>query len=297
MLRAAIDIGTHSVRLLVAEITGGRVVPVLRRMEITRLGEGLDDALILAPQAIGRTVRAVREFFDQARAAGARRVVVFGTSAVREARNRATLERDLSPICLRVLTGTQEADLAFRGVVAGLDGLPQPALVVDVGGGSTELVLGTREAVRSRVSLPLGAVRLTERFCRSDPVADVEAEALCRTVSAALRPHRSTFAGAAQAVGVGGTVTSLAAIDQGLDPYDPQRVHGYRIPASRLASIARGLCAMPLALRRRLPGLQPQRAEVICAGALIVQTVLEEIGLPDIVASEADLLWGALLEL
>lgn len=297
MLRATIDIGTNSVRLLVANVAGGRIVPLLRRMEITRLGEGLDESGVLVPQAIGRTVRAVREFYQEARAAGARRIIVFGTSAVREAQNRKTLERDLKPIRLKVLTGEQEAELSFRGVIAGLAGLSGPVLVLDVGGGSTEIVVGTRDAVRARVSLMVGAVRLTERFCRSDPVADVETEALCRTVSAALRRHRPTLAGATQAVGVGGTVTTLAAVDQGLDPYDPERVHGYRMATSRVASIARGLCAMPLAMRARLPGLQPQRADIICAGALIVQTVLEDLEMPDIVASESDLLWGALLAL
>ncbi|GBD30213.1 Guanosine-5'-triphosphate,3'-diphosphate pyrophosphatase [bacterium HR32] len=295
MRRAAIDVGTHSVRLLVADVLEGEVRPVVRRLEITRLGEGADRSRVLVPQAIGRTVRAVREFWRVAHEAGADRVVVVGTSAVREASNRSTLERDLHPIPLVVLDGDAEAELSFRGVRAGLRDLPDPLLVLDVGGGSTELVLGSGDRVVRKVSVPVGSVRLRERCLHSDPPADVEVQALRREVLDCVRPHRASLSGATRAVGVGGTVTSLAAVDLSLDPYDPDRVHGHVLSAGRVASLARGLCAMPLGLRRRIPGLQPERADVICAGALILETLVALFGLEAVVASESDLLWGALL--
>ncbi len=320
MRRAAIDVGTHSVRLLVADVAGDSVKPVLRRLEVTRLGEGLgagsgeaagegtrgaclgktprgglDHSQVLLPQAIGRTVRAVREFWQLAHQHGAERVVVVGTSAVRSAANRASLVRDLQPIPLRVLSGEEEAELGYRGVRAGVAGLQDPVLVVDVGGGSTELALGVGQRVLRKVSLPAGSVRLTERYLHGDPPAEVELQAARREVAELLRPHRQAFSGARAAVGVGGTVTSLAAVDLALEPYDPDRVHGHRLPAARVEAISRGLCTMPLALRRRVPGLLPERADVICAGALVVRTVLEAFQLPELVVSESDLLWGALL--
>ncbi|MCS7173640.1 MAG: Ppx/GppA family phosphatase [Armatimonadetes bacterium] len=297
MRRAAIDIGTNSVRLLVAEVENGRITPLTQRMEITRLGEGLAHSPVLAPQAIGRTVRAVREFAEMARALGAESLVVFGTSALREAHNRATLERDLKPLRVRILTGEQEAELSFFGALVGLPDLRGRILVLDVGGGSTELTVGTRERIESRVSLPLGAVRMTERFIRSDPAAEVELEALSRTAASLLSPYRRTFLRPDVAVGVGGTATTLVAVDQALEPYDPARVHGTRLTQQKVSSMARGLCAMPLALRRRLPGLQPQRADVICAGAVLLATLLRELEIPELLVSESDLLWGALLRL
>ncbi len=297
MRRAAIDIGTNSVRLLVADVEDGRITPVLQRMEITRLGEGLSQSPVLIPQAIGRTVRAVREFAAEAEQAGAASLVVFGTSALREAHNRATLERDLKPLRVRILTGEQEAELSFFGALAGLPDLTGRILVLDIGGGSTELTLGTRERIEARTSLPLGAVRLTERFIRSDPAAEVELEALSRTVAQSLGPYRKTFSRPDVAVGVGGTATTLVAVDLALDPYDPTRVHGARLSRQKVSSMARGLCAMPLALRRRLPGLQPERADIICAGAVLLATLLRELEIPELVVSESDLLWGALLRL
>ncbi len=295
--RAAVDVGTHSVRLLVADVEGGHVRPVLRRLEVTNLGEGMDRSRVLLPQAIGRTVRAVREFWQLAHRSGAERVVVVGTAAVREASNRSTLVRDLYPVPLRVLTGEEEAELGYLGVRAGLAELADPVLVVDVGGGSTELVLGSGQHVLRKVSLPVGSVRVTERYLHADPPADVERLAARREVAECLRPHRAAFGGARAAVGVGGTVTTLAAVDMGLDPYDPDRVHGWKLSAARVHALARGLCAMPVALRRRVPGLLPERAEVICGGALVVQTVLESLQLSELTASESDLLWGVVLSL
>jgi exopolyphosphatase/guanosine-5'-triphosphate,3'-diphosphate pyrophosphatase len=295
--RAAIDIGTNSVRLLVADVTEGRINPVLQRIEITRLGEGLAQSPLLAPQAIGRTVRAVRELVACAEQLGATSLVVIGTSALREAQNRATLERDLRPLRIRVLTGEQEAELGFLGALAGLPEARGRILVIDVGGGSTELVIGTREQIEARTSLPVGAVRMTETFIRSDPPAQVELEALARSVAMILAPHRRTFKAPDVAVGVGGTATTLVAVDRALDPYDPTQVHGARLTRSKIRAQARGLCAMPLALRRRLPGLQPERADIICAGAVILHAVLLELAISELVVSESDLLWGALLRL
>jgi exopolyphosphatase/guanosine-5'-triphosphate,3'-diphosphate pyrophosphatase len=294
--RAAIDIGTNSVRLLVADVVGNRVAPVSRSMEITRLGEKTDASGVLSETAIARTAAAVRSFRARARAAGASRISAIGTSAVRDASNRSALFEAVAPLAVRVLTGDEEAEMGYRGVRAGARAHAGPLLVVDIGGGSTELVLGDGDDVLSRASLRAGAVRMTERFLHGDPPPDVDAESLAREVSLLLTAARHRFHGAPAAIGVGGTMTTLAAIDQSLEPYDPERVHGYRLTRAKIASIARGLCAMPLALRRRLPGLQPARADIICAGALIARTILEDLDVREIEVSESDLLWGAVLE-
>ncbi|MCS7234794.1 MAG: hypothetical protein RMM30_02285 [Armatimonadota bacterium] len=297
MRRAAIDVGTHSVRLLVADVDGGTVRPVLRRLEVTRLGESVDRTRVLLPQAIGRTVRAVREFWRAAQEAGAGDVVVVGTSAVREAQNRSTLLRDLLPLRLRVLTGQEEAELAYLGVRAGLPGLDDPVLVVDVGGGSTELVRGRKDRVEHKVSLPVGSVRLSERYLHTDPPVEVEVQAARREVAEWVRPHREALRGVQTAVGVGGTATSLAAVDLSLEPYDPDRVHGHRLSAERVRALAWGLCRMPVGLRRTVPGLLPERADVICGGALVLHTAVALLQLRELVVSESDLLWGVVLHL
>jgi len=293
--RAAIDIGTNSVRLLVADVDGHRVAPITRAMEMTRLGARTDASGVLAAPAIARTAEVVRNFAQRAQEAGATAVTAIGTSAIRDASNRDELFAALAPLAVQVLTGDEEADLGYRGVRAGAGVGRGTLLVIDIGGGSTELVVGDADDVMARVSLQAGAVRLTERFLHSDPVADVDAEALAREVSLLLGGVRERFLGARAAVGVGGTITTLATIDQGLEPYDPERVHGYRLTREKVASLARGLCAMPLALRRRLPGLQPARADIICAGALIAETVMEDLRVAELAASECDLLWGAVL--
>lgn len=308
MLRqAAIDIGTNSVRLLVADVPdppsrspdrSPRVSPVLRRLRITRLGERLTPGGRIQPAAAARTAQAVKNFIALAAAAGAAPPVLVGTHALRAARNPDELLARLNrPV--RILTGDQEARLGYRGVLAGL-GPPRPAsrlLVVDIGGGSIELTWGSRGRIARSLSIPAGAVVLTERFLAHDPPLAAEIGALEAHLARTLGPGLPRLSGRPlRLVGVGGTITTMAAIEQRLSPYDPDRVHGFKLSRRAIERITADLLACTLVERRRHPGLQPERADIIAAGALVLRYLMVRYGARSITVSEADLLWGIVLE-
>ena len=300
--RAAIDVGTNSVRLLVADVPEAHSIqrsfrPILRRLVITRLGEGLNDSGAIQSAAAARTAAAVQELVSLAASRGVPEPVIVGTYALRAARNPEELLRRLGrPV--RVLTGKEEAALGFQGILAGL-GISGPAfriVAVDIGGGSVELTDGTANGLRETHSLSLGCVVLTQRFLAHDPPLASEVEALRDFVAeseapvlAPLRRRRFRF------VGVGGTITTAAALAQRLVPYDPDRVHGYRLSAAALRRLTGRLLAVPLVERRRMPGLQPERADVIGAGVLVLEHLMVELGRRTLVVSESDLLWALLL--
>lgn len=264
---AAVDLGTNSTRLLVADVVDGALVELHRETRITRLGEGVDAERVLLPGAVARVHACLADYRRTIEALGVERTLAVGTSAVRDARNGREFLDGLG-LPTRLLTGDEEAALTFRGA-----GEPD-ALVVDVGGGTTELV-----GPRIRVSLELGCVRLSERFLRSDPPAAGELEACAAAVRAAL-PERLE---ATRAIGVAGTFVSLAALA------------GELTPESVAAQVDR-LAALSLAQRRLVPGLEPDRAPVIVGGAVIVRELLARLGLPRIEVSERDLLDGVALE-
>ncbi|HYM69196.1 MAG TPA: hypothetical protein VEZ44_06335 [bacterium] len=271
--------------------------PVLRRLAITRLGDGLDADGLIREAAAARTAAVVEEFAAAAEDAGAE-PMVFATYAVRAARNPAMLlERLARPV--RVLSGEDEARLGFLGAVAGLGRGTGDAhtLVLDIGGGSVELTRGTSRRVEESHSVPLGCVVLTQRFLAHDPPQDGEVAALRAHVARTLAPLLDRFGREPDAaIGVGGTITTLAALVQELVPYDPDRVHGYRLALPQVAGALDVLRARPLEARRTLPGLQPERADVIIAGALVLHDVLEGLGGRSIEVSEADLLWAVLMD-
>ena len=299
--RAAIDIGTNSVRLLVADVDAiSGVRPVERALEITRLGDGLHAGGLLSAEAAARTASAVKQYVARAAALGVPSPVVAGTYALRAARNPEML-LDRVGVTVRVLDGEEEAGLGFRGAVTGLGDLDPgaPVLVLDVGGGSVELSLGTaRHGIEGSRSLPVGCVVLTRRMFAHDPPDAGEVAALEGVLAASLdpvvRPLRRGPPGsqAPRLVGVGGTVTTLAAMVQRLAPYDPDRVHGFGVTAAEVDRLLATMRAVPLVERRQLPGLQPERADVIIAGTLVVRHVLASLGRDVIIASETDLLWA-----
>jgi exopolyphosphatase / guanosine-5'-triphosphate,3'-diphosphate pyrophosphatase len=301
--RAAIDIGTNSVRLLVADIADSRRLsprlrPVLRRLQITRLGERLAPGGRIHPDAAARTATAVEQFVALSAGAGVLDPLLVGTHALRTAQNSGEVLTHLHhPV--RILTSDEEARLGFRGVLAGLGPLRPGSrlLVVDIGGGSVELTWGSRGQVRGSVSAPAGAVVLTEKFLVHDPPRPEEIAALREHLAGTmahdlLKPSGPTL----RVVGVGGTITTLAAIEQRLSPYDPDRVHGYRLSRRAVDRMAEALIASTVAERRRLPGLQPERADIIVAGTLILQHLLTMVGAHTVTVSEADLLWALLLD-
>jgi exopolyphosphatase/guanosine-5'-triphosphate,3'-diphosphate pyrophosphatase len=275
---AAVDLGTNSTRLLVADVDG-TVDEVVRRLAITRLGEGVDARHRLLPVGIARVRNVLSEYRRELEELGAERTLCIGTSAVRDADNGEAFLGEIEwsyGFVTRLLTGDEEAELTLRGIGA----VDTGTLVVDIGGGSTELQLTGTDL---RVSLNVGCVRLAERY--GEDVHAVRAHV--RGLLPDAKPER--------AIGVAGTVTTIAALDLELPAYDPERIHGHTISARAARELTMRLAALPIEERRALPGLEPGRAPVIVAGAAILTEILAFYGLDEIVASERDILHGVAL--
>ena len=299
---AVVDVGTNSTRLLVADVREGAVEELERHSVVTRLGHGVDATGRLEQAAQERVLATLAEYAEAIERHGCERRLAVLTSAVRDADNGAgfTAEvRDRFGLDARTLSGDEEARLTYLGATAARDpGDATPLLVADIGGGSTELVTGARGEMDFHVSVQAGVVRHSERFLHGDPPAREEMEALARdvlgmfeaAVPAAVRERVRA------AVAVAGTATSAAAIDAGVEPYDPARVEGHVVAAWRLAGISDNLAALPLEERRAVPGLHPDRAPTIVAGMLILAQVLDAFGLDRFEASERDILWGAAID-
>jgi exopolyphosphatase / guanosine-5'-triphosphate,3'-diphosphate pyrophosphatase len=289
---AAVDIGTNTTRLLVGDVVDGRIDEVVRREAITRLGESVDTRRRLLPTAIARVRNVLVDYRREAERLGAERVLAVATSAVRDAENGEAFLGEVEwsyGFTTLLLSGREEAELTFRGVVCGRP-LDETTLVVDVGGGSTELIVGDGRDVLSATSLDIGSVRLTERFLPSDPPAKSELEALAAHVHDVLPTLR-----AERGIGVSGTVTTLAALELGLASFDSDAVDGHHL--SRMAAerqLAR-LAELPLEERSRVPALAPERAPVIVAGATIVVELMRASALDEVETSVSDLLDGAAL--
>jgi exopolyphosphatase/guanosine-5'-triphosphate,3'-diphosphate pyrophosphatase len=291
----AVDMGTNSTRLLVADVDGTELTEVERLLRITRLGDRVDADGRLSDAAMERVHAVLDDYARAARAHGAERVLATATSAVRDAANGgrflAEVERRHG-FETRLLTGRQEAELTYRGVTSRLAAGPG-MLVCDIGGGSTELVLGGPDGVADATSLDIGCVRMSERCLHSDPPAGAEIATLRATV-ARLLP--ATIVGRAETlVGVAGTVTTLATIDLGFDREIPEEIDGHRLTAATIETLLGQLAAVSLAERRGVRGLMPERAPTIVAGAAIAAEVLRATGASAMVVSERDILHGAAL--
>jgi exopolyphosphatase/guanosine-5'-triphosphate,3'-diphosphate pyrophosphatase len=276
------------------------VRPVREEADITRLGRGVDRTGLLSPEGMATTLEVLERYGALARQAGARALVVTATSAARDARNGAEFlerARERTGAMVEILSGAEEARLSYLAVAhdfaaeAGEAGL----LAIDVGGGSTELVHGRGHTVLFRTSLDIGSVRLTERSVRADPPGAGEQEEIRSTVREALAALPGFPAGV-RVVGVAGTVTSLFALAHGIQPYDASRVHGGWLSLEDVERVRARLCSIPLAVRRTLPGMQPKRADVLPAGALLFETVLRHLGAEGARVSDRGLRWGVLLD-
>ena len=293
-LLAAIDCGTNSVRLLVSRLVDGRLVEVDRRMHITRLGQGVDATGAFHPEALARTLDAMADFGAELDRLGVQRRRVVATSAARDAANSAEFfagARARLGVQAEIVPGEEEARLSYSGAVGALAGLVQPVLVMDIGGGSTELVLGSDGTARQAVSLNIGSVRLRERFLHTDPPSPVEVRAATTHVDALLDGSGIDFDTVGTWVGVGGSATSLSALAQRLATYDRARVHGSVVGRDQLEELGARLLAMPVAAVADLPTMVPGRADVICAGALICRRVAARVA-ASLTISEADILDG-----
>jgi exopolyphosphatase/guanosine-5'-triphosphate,3'-diphosphate pyrophosphatase len=301
---AVVDIGTNSTRLLVADVEDGRVTGELeRRTVVTRLGAGVDADGRLQDEAMERVYSTLTDYRELIDRRGADTSLAVLTSAVRDAANgRQFAEAVESRFGLtpHILSGDEEARLTFLGATS--DGDPGddiPTMVIDIGGGSTEVVIGTGREAEFHVSNQVGVVRQTERFIHSDPPTESELEALAEDARAILergvpRERRSAVE---HVIAVAGTATSLGAIAQKLEPYDPDKVQGYVLSRSECRAILDRLAGVTLAQRRRTPGLDPARAPTIVAGVVILVCVVDLFGLDEVEVSEHDILRGAALGL
>lgn len=296
MLRvAAIDCGTNSIRLLIADVDGPELTAVVKRMEIVRLGQGVDRTGRLAPDALERTRVALAEYVAQIEEFGATAVRMVATSATRDAAN-ADEFRDMVVSTLgsapEVVSGDEEARLSFDGAVRGMDA-PAPYLLADIGGGSTELVLGSG-TLDQAVSVNIGCVRMTERHLHGDPPTEAEIAAASHDIGVALDSGLAVVPGAQARtlIGVAGSVTTVAALALALPAYDPDRIHRARIGYSDVARVTAELLGLTVAQRLELPVMHPGRADVIGAGALVLRILMERIGAAAVVASEHDILEG-----
>jgi len=298
---AAIDCGTNSLRLLVADVdpAAGTLADVDRRMEIVRLGQGVDATGRLAPDALARTLLALRSYAAIVAAAGATAVRMVATSATRDAANAADFVAGVHEVLgvgPEVLSGDEEARLSFTGATTELAGgeAPPPYLVADIGGGSTEFVLGTPPAVTAAVSVDIGCVRMTERRLHGDPPARAEIAAARADIGAALDVVAAKVAAgdARTLVGLAGSVTTVAALALGLDAYDAARIHHARIGAGQVREQTARLLALPQAGRARLGVMHPGRVDVIGGGALVLEEIMTRFGFTEVLASERDILDG-----
>jgi len=303
---AAIDCGTNSLRLLIADVSLARreLTDVQRQMEIVRLGQGVDATGRISPLALARTLGVLSRYAESIRAARALSVRMVATSATRDASNAAEFVHgviDILGVPPEVISGEEEARLSFTGATGELtgpaarNGLPPPYLVVDIGGGSTEFVVGGDDGEDPRgVSMDIGCVRLTERYLHSDPPTPEEVAAATAAIDAAIThaARAVPVTSARTLVGLAGSVTTVTAVALGLTAYDPARIHHARIPAEQVHEVTLRLLSQTREQRAAIPVMHPGRVDVIGAGALVLDRILIQLGFDAVVASEHDILDG-----
>jgi exopolyphosphatase/guanosine-5'-triphosphate,3'-diphosphate pyrophosphatase len=296
---AVIDVGSNSTRLLIADVDGA-VSVVERQSRVTRLGRGVDLSGQLSDEAIEAACAAIGDYVEICRESGVEQLVAIATSAVRDASNGSAFVAELRErfaLPARVLDGEEEARLTYRGATS--ESPPEvPTLVIDIGGGSTEMVVGTGTEIAFHTSLQAGVVRHTERHISGDPPTVVELEALADDIRVLIEDALANANGARASAGiaVAGTPTSLAASELELEPYDPSRVHGHVLSLQTIQRLLSQFASTPLAERVAIPGLHPDRAPTIIAGGVILIEAMRAFGLEQIQVSEHDILYGMALE-
>jgi exopolyphosphatase/guanosine-5'-triphosphate,3'-diphosphate pyrophosphatase len=300
---AAIDIGTNTILAVIAELRRNGSFTVLDDLaEITRLGEGVDRSSLIGAAGEQRTREVLRRYLDRCRNLGVDEIAVVGTSALRDARNsaevRARLKRELG-VEVRVLSGTQEAAYAYLAVQRGLDLAAKDLLIIDIGGGSTEFVSANETGVYRSTSLDLGSVRLSERFLHSDPVRDEERDAMVHAMDESLTSLLGQWglkAVALTVVGIAGTFTTLAAVEKRLARYSHSEVHGSHLTLAEVRRQVRLYQRLTVAERKTIPGLEPQRADVILAGACLLERIMTLLCVEQVIVSDQGVRYGLLHE-
>jgi exopolyphosphatase/guanosine-5'-triphosphate,3'-diphosphate pyrophosphatase len=300
---AFFDIGTNAILLLIVALRPDRGFEVLDDLaEIARLGQGVDHSLRISTEGEGRTVDVLRRYLARCRELGVEECVAVGTSALRDAANsrevRARLKEQLG-LEVRVLSGAEEAAYCFLAVQRGLRLGAEALLVIDIGGGSTEFIWGDAGRMRRAASINVGSVRLTERFLRSDPVTDEECARVLTFIDqevGRVRAKGPQFAESLSLVGLAGTFTTLAAVEKKLARYSHHEVHGSLLTLAEVTRQVSVYRQMPVAERKRIPGLEPKRADVILAGAFLVQRIMQGFGVEEVIVSDQGIRYGLLYE-
>jgi len=304
---ASLDLGTNTFLLLIAEMTAEQITPVVDRETIVRLGKGVDVAGNLNAAAMQRGYACLQEYAALARQQNVEKIFAVGTSALRDAANRAEfLDAALAQTGVRieVISGEKEARLTFAGTISNKTNLPGPLAVLDIGGGSTEVVIGeavlfsTPENSLQARSADIGSVRLTERFIQNDPVQPEEVMQLRRHAETVMRATwpAASLAPVKMLIGTAGTITTLAAMAQAMGEYDAARIDGYMLTRQKLGELIMALRQRSVAQRCELPGLSAARADVILAGAIILETFLDIYKFPELLVSDRGLRFGVLVE-
>lgn len=333
---AAIDIGTNSMRLLLADIEDGKIIKRKKYINPTRIGSAVDKDQRISEEGIVRNIEALGEFAQKARECGAEKVFAIATSAVRDASNgKDFIERayDETGVTIEIISGEEEATLGYQGVVMGLketnkegfsysdehNKVPQeepsllPILVIDIGGGSTELILGRGDQLKKVTSLNVGAVRMTERHSTTDPIrkekhremeADIEqiSKETIEEIKGDIKNQMSQgeassapyedMVSKVKLMGIGGTITTLAALDQELEPYDSDKVHNYKLTLDHIEALKEKLLTLTVEEIKNLKGIHPKRADIITAGVTILSIIMNNLGMKEITVSEYDNLEG-----
>ena len=292
----AIDIGTNSMRLLVAEYKDGKLENRKKYVNTTRIGQGVDKQGYITDDAIERNIKALVEFSNICKEQNCEKIYCMGTSALRDSKNKdlfVKLAKAKAGIDVDIISGEEESNLGFKGVLEGLE-TSDDILVIDIGGGSTEFIIGNKEGIRFSKSENVGALRMTEKFLHKDPIDDEEFKSMSKFIYEEVKDTLEYIKSyrVKKIVGIGGTITSLSAMNQELEVYSMEKIHNSNISLSEIELILQNLKNMTLNDKKSLKGLQPKRADIITAGVEILHTIMKNIEIKEIIVSEYDNLEG-----
>ena len=296
----AIDIGTNSMRLLVAEYIDGKLYNREKFVNTTRIGQGVDSEGYISEEAIERNIKALKEFSDIANEKGCEYIYCIGTSALRDSKNGnefIDLAKAETNVDVDIISGEEESNLGFIGVLQGLDDTNN-ILVLDIGGGSTEFILGDESGIKYAKSENVGALRMTEKFLSTDPICENEFEDMSNFIEETISDTINILKekNIRQIVGIGGTITSVSAINQELETYFMEKIHGSKVNEKELDNILQNLKKMTLNDKKNIKGLQPKRADIITAGVRILNIIMKKLEKENIIVSEYDNLEGLICQ-
>ncbi|QZY54728.1 Ppx/GppA phosphatase family protein [Crassaminicella profunda] len=297
----AIDIGTNSMRMIIAKIENGIIVKSSKLLNTTRMGENVDQTGSLSNGAMDRNIDALKEFMQIARKEKIKELPIIATSAVRDAKNKDTFIKRVKEevdVSVEVIDGQREAELGFMGVLRGLKKYDENILVIDIGGGSTEFIFGNEKGIKHLISINIGAVRMTEKFVTTDPVAKKEVENMENTIDEIIKETIDYLCKFKidKVIGIGGTVTTIAAVSKKMKVYDKDKIHHTNLSHEKVKMILCEFLSLNLEDRKQIDGLQPKRADIIIAGTIILDRILKGLHMEHITISEYDNLEGLIFE-